>query len=273
MARPGVAFALAALLVATAGCVSTDRASGDFHPAHRRVLTVATSEIPLPGLWTGTAAHPTGGFEYELAVAIGKTLGVDRVRVVIVPFTQIITGHLHGADIALSDLTATTEREKSLDFTNAYLSATPAVLVRNGTDVPDLHTAQDLRWAVGRATTLLAFLRDTVQPDASPLITTSQKQTVDAVEAHRVDAGLLDLPVAAAVAGSSRGRLAVAGQFEDDDDLSAALPGGSANLDAVSSAIRRLVADGTIASLARRWLGLDLDGTQAQQVPVIHTEA
>jgi ABC-type amino acid transport substrate-binding protein len=271
--RRAVALGVVALALTTGACSSTDKASGDFTPAHTGVLTVATSEVPLPGMWAGSAAHPTGGFEYELAVALAHDLGLARVKIVIVPFDRVVSGHLDGADLALSDLTATQRREESLDFTNPYLAATPAALVRTGTDVADLHTAQGLRWAVGRATTLLDFLRSTVQPDRDPLITRSQRETVDALEQRRVDAGLLDLPVAAAIAEASHGRLAVAGQFDANDDLSAALPAGSSNLDAVSTAVRGLVADGAVSSLAKRWLGLDIDGTQAQQVPLIHTNS
>jgi ABC-type amino acid transport substrate-binding protein len=258
--------------LAAGACASTVKASGDFTPAHHGVLTVATSEVPLPGLWDGTAAHPTGGFEYELAKDLAKQFGLDRVKVVLVPFDQIIGGHLGGADLALSDLTATPERGQVLDFTDPYLAATPAALVRAGQSVPDLHTAQGLTWAVGRHTTLSDFVDGTIQPNTHTLVTGSQHDTVAAVEDHRVDAGLLDLPVAAAVARDSKGRLSVAGQFDSSDDLSAALPQGSGNLDAASSAIRALIADGTIAALAKQWLGITLDGTSADHVPLIRTQ-
>ena len=257
------------LLIAAVGCTITKRASGDFTPRHHGILTVATAEIPLPGMWTGTADHPTGGFEYALAKNLAKRFGLARVKFVLVPFDQIITGHLGGADLALSDLTPTKTRGRYLDFSNTYLAATPAVLVRSGQNVPDLNTAQKLRWAVGRRTTLEAFLNSTVQPNAPLSVTTSQSETVHALETHKVDAGLLDLPVAAAIARASHGRLAVAGQFDQPDGLSAALPNRSDNLDATSSAIRALIADGTIAELAKRWLGITLDGTQAQKVPLI----
>ncbi len=192
---------------------------------------------------------------------------------VIVPFAQIVAGHLGGADLALSDLTATPERGQVLDFTDPYLAATPAVLVRTGRSVPDLHAAQSLSWAVGRNTTLRTFLGDTVRPEGKVQLSSSQHETAQAVEDGQVEAGLLDLPVAAAVARDSHGRLAVAGQFDSNDDISAALPQGSANLDATSSAIRGLIADGTIASLAKQWLGITLNGTSADQVPLIRTQS
>ncbi len=259
-------------LLVVAGCSSSDDASGDFTPARAGVLTVATAEVPLDGFWDGTESHPTGGFEFELAKDLAHQFGLAKVRVVIVPFAQIVAGHLGGADMALSDVTATPERGEVLDFSDPYLAATPAVLVRAGQSVPDLHTAQGLTWSVGRTSTLRDFLENTIQPDHPARLSSSQHDTVSAVEGHQVDAGLLDLPVAAAVARDSHGVLAVAGQFDSNDDLSAALPQGSGNLDATSSAIRALIADGTIASLAEKWLGITLDGTSADHVPLIRTD-
>ncbi len=268
-----VVVVISLVVAAAGGCSSSDRASGDFRPAHAGTLTVATAEIPLAGLWDGTPARPTGGFEFELAKDLAHHFGLAHVRIVIVPFTRIVSGHLGGADLALSDLTATPERGRVLDFTDPYLAATPAVLVRAGRSVPDLHAAQALTWAVGRRTTLQSFLEDTIRPDAKVQLSSSQHDTATAVEQGRVEAGLLDLPVAAAVARGSQGRLDVAGQFDSNDDISAALPQGSANLDATSSAIRALIADGTIAALAKQWLGITLNGTSADHVPLIRTGA
>jgi polar amino acid transport system substrate-binding protein len=262
----------AALVLALGACGAKVTASGSFHPAHRNALTVVTSEVPLPGFWEGTPARPTGGFEYELAVALAERFHLAHVKIVIVPFSRIVAGDLGDADVALSDITATSERERVLDFTGPYLPSRPSVLVRSGTDVPDLKTAQSLTWAVGKSTTLRGFLEDTIRPDDAPLLTSSRTETVNAVERHRVDAGLLDLPVAAATARVSGGKLSVAGQFDSNDDVSAALPQGSDNLDAVGSAIRAFIADGTIASLAHDWLGLDINGTSAEDVPLIRTE-
>ena len=267
--------AVAVLLAVTglAGCGSKLRATGNFVPAHPNTLTVVTGEIPLVGFWEGTPDRPTGGFEYELAIELAKQFGLAHVNVVVVPFAQIVKGDLGGADLALSDITATKAREEVLDFAGPYLPATPAVLVRSGQDVPDLKTAQGLRWAVGKSTTLRDYLDNTIQPNPRSLYTSSQHETVQAILDHKVDAGLLDLPVASAIAHNSGGALEVAGQFELNDDLSAALPEGSDNRQAVDSALRRLTADGTIADLAQRWLGLDLSGDSANQVPLIQTES
>ena len=62
-------------------------------------------------------------------------------------------------------------------------------------------------------------------------------------------------------------------KFDFNDDVSAALPNGSDNSDAVSSAIRAFIADGTIKKLAQRWLGLDLNDQVAEDVPLVRTNS
>ncbi len=272
--RSRLSLLCAVLSVAFLGaCGSKVSATGDFTPVQKNTLVVVTGEVPLEGFWAGTADHPTGGFEYELALDLSKKLGLKHLKIVVVPFTDIVKGNLGGADFALSDITATKAREQVLDFSTPYLAATPAVLVRTGQSVPDLKTAQGLKWAVGQSTTLLDYLVNTVQPNTPPMLSSSQAETTNAVLTGKVDAGLLDLPVAAAIARNSGGKLSVAGQFELNDDISVALPNGSNNTIAVDSAIRALIADGTIKSLAQQWLGLDISGTSAEDVPLIRTES
>jgi ABC-type amino acid transport substrate-binding protein len=270
--RRGAAL-LIGLVTLAAACSVKVNASGDFTPKTKNTLTVATSEIPQPGFWEGTPEHLTGGFEYELARKLAGRFNLDHVKVVVVPFADLVRGNLGGADLALADITATDARREVLDFSGPYLHATPSVLVKSGTDVPDLQTAQSLTWAVGKSTTLRDYLHDTIRPDHDPLLTSTRKETTDAITSGRVDAGLLDLPVASAFASQSGGQLSVAGQFDFNDDVSAALPNGSDNSDAVSSAIRAFIADGTIKKLAQRWLGLDLNDQVAEDVPLIRTNS
>jgi polar amino acid transport system substrate-binding protein len=111
----------AVLLAATffSSCGGSElSASGTFTPRTPGTLTVATAQVPDPGFWTGTIAHPTGGFEYELAHALASRFGLARVRVIEVPFDRLIAGDLGGADLALSDITVTAERSRYVAFSS-----------------------------------------------------------------------------------------------------------------------------------------------------------
>jgi polar amino acid transport system substrate-binding protein len=266
-----VLAALVAVVAAAGGCGDDGAGSaGPFTPATEGALTVATSDLPVPGFWTGPADRPTGGFEHGLAGALADHLGLDDVTVVEVPFDDLVDGDLGGADLALAQLTPTAERDRHLDFTDAYLRAPPGVLVRAGTEVPDVHAARRLSWAVQDATTLEDALEDQVRPQDAPDRVGSLATLVALVGEGAVDAALVDLPTGLSAAAGSGGELAVAAQLPGDEVLAAAVPDGSDDLQAVDSALRALAADGTLDGLADRWLATGGIGDLAD-VPALRT--
>jgi polar amino acid transport system substrate-binding protein len=250
------------------GCAGLGSASGTFRPRHRGVLTVVTQPLPTVGFWNGTDSHPTGGLEYGIARDLAHRFGL-RLAVRTEPFSRIVAGHLDGADLALSLITPTSARDQVLDFSSPYINAAPALLVRAGISVPDLQTAQGLRWAVESNTTLESTIDDVIQPDEPPLLFGSRQGVLAALNSGRADVTLFDLPAAQAIANADP-KLAVAAQLADTEPIAAALPEGSANRQAVSSALRAMVADGTIDDLADRWLGESLSDSESN-VPLLRT--
>jgi polar amino acid transport system substrate-binding protein len=265
-------WAVTALLATWPLACGGSGAAGTFTPRVPGTLTVATAQIPDPGFWSGTPQHPSGGFEYGLARALAARFGLARVKVVIVPFSQLIAGHLDGADLALSDITVTAEREEHVDFSTSYLKAPPAILVRPGTEVADVDAAQELRWAVERGTTLQRALEQEIRPESAPSILEHEREALLALRMHRADAVMLDLPVALAYARQSPKSYAVAAQLPSEDVLAAALPKGSGNLEAIDSAMRAFSVDGTIEHLGAKWLATDLQEGGAENVPALRTE-
>jgi polar amino acid transport system substrate-binding protein len=247
-------------------------AAGRFTPRTPGTLTVATAQVPDPGFWEGTVAHPTGGFEYGLAQALAARFGLAHIHVIEVPFRQLTAGNLAGADLALSDITVTKQRAEHVDFSTSYLDAPPAILVRPGTEVPDVHAAQGLRWAVETGTTLQEALAEAIEPSTPAQVLDHQREVLLALRVGRADAVMLDLPVALAYARESPHTYAVAAQLPSEAVLAAALPKGSGNLEAVDSAIRALSADGTIERLGREWLHTDLQNGRDETVPALRTD-
>ena len=269
------ALALAAALLASllgAGCGDStgSKAAGTFTPRTPGVLTVATEQVPAAGFWEGTPQHVTGGFSYELARRLATRFGLERVRVRVIPFDRIVAGELGGADLAMSLITPTEERDQVLDFSAPYLDAAPTILVRSGTDVPDLKTARELRWGAQKETTLVSTTRDAIDPESPIRIYDDQNALLAALRAGRIEAALFDLPAAVAFAKTSGGRLAVAAQLPEREAIAAALPQGSDNLEAVDSAMRALTSDGTVKDLLEQWVGPDAADPE-QNVPLLHT--
>lgn len=252
------------------GCGSISASAGEFTPARPGVLTVATSAVPSPGFWEGTAAHPTGGFEYELARQLAQRFGLGKVAVRIVHFHRIVRGHLGGADLAIDLLTPTSEREEALEFSAPYLRSAPTVLVRAGTAVPDLKTAQELRWGAIQSTTFVEAIEDSIVPEEEEILYDGQQEVVAALAAGKIEATLLDLPLAVAIAERSGGELEAVAQLPDKEALAVGLPKDSPNRQAVDSAIRALDADGTMADLVEEWIGAEAADAEAE-IPLLHT--
>jgi ABC-type amino acid transport substrate-binding protein len=272
LARPLVLCLLAAAATFSACAKAGNGAAGTFTPRTKDTLTVATAQIPDPGFWYGTFAHPTGGFEYGLARALAKRFGLKRIKVVQVPFHELVRGHLGGADLALSDITITDERAEHLDFSTSYLEAPPAIVVHPGTEVADVKAARDLRWVVQHDTTLKEALEEQIEPRTKPLVFERQSEKLAAFEDGRAEAMLLDLPIALAYARESPRKFAVAAQLPSEAELGVALPSGSDNVEAVDSAIRSLQAEDEIDRLARRWLHANIEEGSAEDIPVLRTD-
>jgi polar amino acid transport system substrate-binding protein len=266
-------LSLLATAVALSACANAGNgAAGTFTPRVKDTLTVATAQIPDPGFWYGTFARPTGGFEWALAKALAERFDLKRLRVVEVPFHDLVRGQLGGADLALSDITITDERAEHLDFSTPYLQAPPAIVVHPGTQVADVKAARGLRWAVQHDTTLREALETQIEPTSKPLVFERQSEKLAAFEDGRADAMLLDLPIALAYARESPRKFAVAAQLPSEAELGAALPAGSGNAEAVDSAIRGLKGEDEIDRLARRWLHANIEEGSAEDIPVLRTE-
>lgn len=249
------AVLVAVALVLAAGCGPQDAAGGKFTPREPGTLTVATATLPAPGLWGGERTDADDGFEAALALELAGKLGLDHTAVIQVPFGDIVAGRLGDADIALSQITPTAARDDDADFTSTYLSVSPGVLVRDGVDVRDEQGLQELRWVVLRGSTLTDVVRERIRPDRAPREVSMRDAGLGLIRAGAADAMLLDLPVAQGLARAEPQTFHAAGQLPGREGIAVVLPDGSPNREAVDSALRGLVADGTVDDLAERWLG------------------
>ncbi len=228
-----------------------------------------TEPLPTEGFWEGSGTKPTGGLEFGIAQELAERFDLDDVEVHTANFSEIVAGDLGDADIALALITPTDERDEVLDFSAPYIQAAPALVVREGTEVPDVETAQELQWALGRDTTFEEIVGEVIDPDEEPLLFDDQADQLDAVRSGDADVAMFDLPAAEAIVQSDD-ELAIAAKLSDTEPIAAALPEGSENTEAVSSAIRAMIADGTLDELAKESLGVSLTDSAAE-APILRT--
>jgi polar amino acid transport system substrate-binding protein len=177
----------------------------------RGVLRVGTEASYAPMSSFGPDGHTIVGVEPDLAVEIGRVLGV-RLEFAQTGFTNLL-GDVAGGDLdlAMSAMTDTAGRAKAVDFVN-YFSAGTSIVVQRGnpagvTDIKDLCGKVA---AVQSGTTQVDLLARTQKNCGDqPIIVKSYPTNSDALvqlRTGRVAAVLSDFPPAAFVVNEPRTR-------------------------------------------------------------------
>jgi polar amino acid transport system substrate-binding protein len=239
---------------------TTEAASGaaaDFTPVTDDTLTVVTS-LPAPGFWNGDdPADITGGYEYDIALALQEGLGLGDLEIVNVSFDQLVAGQVGDFDVALSQVTITDERKQVVDFTEPYFESDQGVLVMTGTKVDTVEEAKALQWGVQSGTTGADYLANTLKPDSEPQVFQDLAAGFAALQAGQVDAFMMDTAIVLAQMSESGGTEEVAAQFKTGEEYGGILPKGSTNADAINSILTELKDDGSLSDFAKQWLGGD----------------
>jgi polar amino acid transport system substrate-binding protein len=242
-----------------AGDDAAEPAAGDVSitPVTDDTLTVVTS-LPAPGFWNGDDPSAiTGGYEYDIAVAMQERLGLSDLEVVNVSFDQLVAGQVGDFDVALSQVTITDEREQVVDFTEPYFESDQGVLVMAGTEVATVDDAKALQWGVQSGTTGADYIAETLQPAQEAQVFQDLSAGFAALEAGQVDAFMMDTAIVLSQASESDGAEEVVAQFKTGEQYGGILPKGSENAEAINTILEELEADGSLSDFATEWLGGD----------------
>jgi polar amino acid transport system substrate-binding protein len=221
-----------------------------FQATKKGKLTVQTS-LPAPHFWTGSGVDKlTGGYELTLAEDLCAQLGIGRVRIVDQPLSAIVNGQTSDFDVAIARLSTSATSAKGT-YSTGYLDTDQGIVVDTGTTVPTLAAAQKLTWGYEAGTTSGTFLTAHVKPTAAAKSFASTSALFAALKAKRVQAILVPTPVALATVANGE---QVVGQFATHEQFGVYLPSGSKNTKLVNTAIAKLKSNGTLDSLASKWL-------------------
>lgn len=234
-------------------------------------ITVGTDATYAPNEFSGDGGKTFQGMDIDLANAIGKTLGL-KVKVVSAPFEGLLAGLAAGKyDLSISSFTDTAEREKTVDFVT-YFKAGTSIAVKKGNPlgIKDQTGLCGVRVAAERGTTQLdsltknkfddgtATLRGTCvtsgkkAPVAVPLL--DQNAVNAALIAGRADAFTADSPVVDYQVKVTSGGVEQGGTTTDVAPYGIAIPKASgAFKDAVQKAVKKLIDDGTYATILTTW--------------------
>jgi polar amino acid transport system substrate-binding protein len=240
----------------TSSSSSSSSGTAAFTPLKAGVLTIGT-ELPAPPFWIGDDySSLTGGFEYDLAQALAKELGLSKATIVEMPFAGVVAGQECPCDLDFSQVTITPERAQAVDFTTPYFDADQGVLVKKGTTVKTLDDAKKLQWGAQVTTTGLDFIDQKIKPAKQSQVYNTTVDAFNALDAGQIDAVLLDTPIVLGQAQATP-QLEVVAQFKTGDKYGGIVKKGSPNLAAINAAMAKLQSNGTLSTLLKKYFGAD----------------
>lgn len=225
------------------------------------VLTVGTDSPAYSPYFEDDDPTNGKGFESAVAYAIGDRLGFDRSSLewTTVPFNASYAPGPKKFDFDVNQISITPAREKVVDFSMPYYTASQGVLVGKGSDLEDVSSLEDLQDAtmgVQIGTTSLEAVNDEIDPSTEPKVYDNSNDVVSALKSGQVDAIVVDLPQAiylrdVEVSGSS-----VVGQFDapGGDEWGALLAKDSDLTECVNFALESMTEDGTLDEITRQWM-------------------
>jgi polar amino acid transport system substrate-binding protein len=226
------------------------------------LLLVATDASYAPASSFAADGRTIEGFEPDLGAAIGRVLGVE-MRFGQRKFSGLLADVTSGrADLVMSAMTDTRERERKVDFIN-YFSAGTAILVQRGnpTGITDLTRLCGQIVAVEDGTTQVDLLaRSQEHCGKEPIVVRTYDTNADAVvqlRTGRAAAVLTDYPPAAHLASDpatgARFQLASTAQYEPGLYGIAVAKDRLELRDALKAALDRLIRSGEYARILERW--------------------
>jgi len=197
------------------------------------------------------------GFEVDLAEQVAKQLGVE-LKMVVRAWDTLIPELQRGTfDIAMNGIEDTPERAAIVDFSDPYFVYSQQLTVRKEMDgIQQLTDLKGRKVATLSGSAAEDILRSTpgVKVITNPEIIYSYKD----LEISRVDAVLLDTPIAAAY-GASNPKLKNVGESFGEGRYVIAFRKEDQELrNAVNTALETLKRNGTLKSIYAKWGILDV---------------
>jgi polar amino acid transport system substrate-binding protein len=226
------------------------------------VLTIATGEPAFPPYVINDATPEDGqGFEAAVAMAVAEELGfgADAVTWVRTPFDAAIAPGPKDFDFNLQQYTITPERAEVVDFSDGYYTAAQAVFGLADSAAAGATTLADLKGlniGVAAGTTSIAYVEETIQPDAEVQIFNDNAAAKVALESKQIDAIVSDLPTALYITAVEIEGTKVFGQIEGSgtDQFGLLLAKDSPLTDCVNIALANLKASGQLDQITTTWM-------------------
>jgi polar amino acid transport system substrate-binding protein len=217
---------------------------------------------PAPGFASGTVRGNTvtnpRGYEVDLAAAVARKLGLTPVWMYS-PWNSLFAPGTKKFDISFQEATITAQRKRTVDFTTSYLNANQGVLISKQTTPPkSLADLKKLQLCAQTNTTGLDWINNQLHPDKKPQTFPATAAAYQAVQINRCQALILDVPLVSLQKKQKPSAYGpVAGQVVTHEVYGAVLQKGSKLTPVVDGVLKKLIADGTVGTLQKKWFNLN----------------
>lgn len=201
------------------------------------------------------------GFDYDIAEAIGKEMGL-KVEAKTGAFDTLIQGlKSNRYDVLIASMTPTPERENAVDFTDGYYSSGAQLFVSMDSTCTDPTTLDKPMIGVASGTTYEAFLKK--QPWHGEIRTFSSDVTaLQDAATGRLAGAMTDRLVGLYQIQKSGVELKECGSPLFTEEPAFAVDKGNDVLKAdLNEALAAIKDDGTYAKISEKYFGKDISGT------------
>lgn len=264
-----VAVLAVAMMISLAACGTGNNGSdtdvddditgdyGEFTTVEEGVLHMATNAAFPPY----EMVADDGGFEgidVEIATLIAEKLDLELV-VDDMDFSSVIAAvQTDKSDIAMAGLTVREDRLEYVDFTDTYATGVQVVIVKEGSDIATIDDLEGKMIGTQEATTGYIYCSDTPEKggygEDNVIAYTNGATAVQALLDGKVDCVVIDNEPAKAFVEANEGLKILDTEFTTEDYAIGVSKENTALKDAVNTALKELIADGTVQSIIDKYI-------------------
>ncbi|MFI5035531.1 MAG: ABC transporter substrate-binding protein [Acidimicrobiales bacterium] len=238
------------------------------HEYTRGKLTVATDNPVYPPWFVNNKPTNAKGYESAFVYAVAHALGIARSNVVWVtePFDSSYTPGPKAFDFDINEISYTADRARAVTFSRSYYNVQQSIVALKTNAIVTHHSPADLKsylYGDQVGTTGLAFINNYIKPTRPARVYSTLDQAVLALKTGQIDAIVIDTPTGqymatAQILGKHNKTIATqVGQFPSVGEHYGLLFQKSSQLvGCINTAIGAIEANGTLAALTQKWLGI-----------------
>ena len=248
-----LAIFCAALMVLAllAGCGSSS-SSSEFDTLEAGKLTISSSPDFPPYEYYDDDGTTIIGIEVEIMQLIADKLGLELV-IDAMDFDSALLAVQQGkSDMVVSGCTVTEDRKLVMNFTDSYTTAKQVIVVPEGSEVT-ADTLGDYMIGTQRGTTGFIYTSDDYGDDHVVGYDT-YTLVIQALVNGQIDCVVMDDAVAKAYVDATPGLMILPTEYVVEDYAFGVDKNNEKLLDGVNSALKELMADGTVQSIIDKYI-------------------